>query len=94
MQFRVPIDLVFRGNLAGHAKALAGPGSKVNIFAALAAKWAKRIGGAVHTVTATRGAGHNFDMGLWVHEVSLSQGSIKIIQEQRVSSNAASSALG
>ncbi len=43
LQFEISVDLVFWWCLGWHAKAFAGPSSKIDVLATLTAKWAESI---------------------------------------------------
>ena len=76
-------ELIFRQPRCGHAKVFTGPGSQIDIFATLAAKWTKYVGVCVNTVTATRRTDDQFGLSRG--------GRISGFHEQSVNSKAASS---
>ena len=57
---RVVVQQVFSRGVGGHAEVFIGPGAEVDIFAAVAAKGAVRIGWGVNAVATAGGAGHQF----------------------------------
>lgn len=62
-QLRIAVVFIVRRCVGGQAKAFAGPGTKVNVFAALATKRSVRVDACVNAVAPAGGASHQFGGG-------------------------------